>query len=154
VLVPAAVAQEPPPAQVSHSAPATASVVSAAPAKPSNSQPVNTQNTTVSAPASAANASTSNGSDGQLTKAEALDNSPPAYPAMSKRLNEQGQVMVKILIGADGVPQKVELQKSSGFERLDKAALEDALRRRYVPGKRGGVAETMWFFRPYTFNLK
>ena len=62
--------------------------------------------------------------------------------------------MVKILIGADGVPQKVELQKSSGFERLDKAAMEHAMRRRYIPSKRGGVAETRWSLIPYTFNLK
>ena len=62
--------------------------------------------------------------------------------------------MVKVLIGADGVPQKAEVQTSSGFERLDKAALEAAMRWRYVPGKRGGVAEAMWYQVPITFNLK
>jgi protein TonB len=73
---------------------------------------------------------------------------------MSARLGEQGQVVVKVLIGTDGVPQKVELHTSSGFARLDKSALDAAMRWRYVPGKRGGVAETMWYQVPITFNLK
>lgn len=88
------------------------------------------------------------------SKADYLHNPPPDYPRMSVRLGEQGQVIVKVLIGADGVPQKAEVQTSSGFERLDKAALDAAMRWRYVPGKRGGVAETMWYLLPMTFNLK
>ena len=88
------------------------------------------------------------------SKADYLHNPPPDYPRMSVRLGEQGQVIVKVLIGADGVPQKAEVQTSSGFERLDKAALEAAMRWRYVPGKRGGVAEAMWYQVPITFNLK
>jgi protein TonB len=88
------------------------------------------------------------------SKADYLHNPPPDYPRMSVRLGEQGQVVVKVLIGADGVPQKVELQTSSGFERLDKSALDAAMRWRYVPGKRGGVAEAMWYQVPITFNLK
>jgi TonB family protein len=74
------------------------------------------------------------------SKAEHLHNPAPDYPRMSVKLGEQGQVMVRVFIGADGVPQKVELQTSSGFERLDKAGMDAAMRWRYVPGKRGGVA--------------
>lgn len=88
------------------------------------------------------------------SKADYLHNPPPDYPRMSVRLGEQGQVVVKVLIGADGVPQKVELHTSSGFARLDKSALDAAMRWRYVPGKRGGVAEAMWYQVPITFNLK
>ena len=88
------------------------------------------------------------------SKAEHLHNPAPEYPRMSVKLGEQGQVMVRVFIGADGVPQKVELHTSSGFERLDKAGMDAAMRWRYVPGKRGGVAEAMWFLQPITFNLK
>lgn len=88
------------------------------------------------------------------SKADYLHNPPPDYPRMSKRLGEQGKVVLKVLIGADGAAQKVELVTSSGFERLDKSALDAAMRWRYVPGKRGGVAETMWYLLPMTFNLK
>ena len=88
------------------------------------------------------------------SKADYLHNPPPEYPPMSVRRGEQGQVVLKVLIGADGLPQKVELLSSSGFERLDKAALDAAMRWRYVPGKRGGVAEAMWYQVPMIFNLK
>ena len=88
------------------------------------------------------------------SKADYLHNPPPDYPRMSKRLGEQGRVVVKVLIGEDGRPQKVELFTSSGFERLDKSAMEAAMRWRYVPGKRGGVAEAMWYQVPIQFTLE
>jgi protein TonB len=59
-----------------------------------------------------------------------------------------------VLIGADGVPQKAEIKQSSGFDRLDQAALNTVMRWKYVPGKRGGVAETMWFQVPLNFVLE
>ena len=86
--------------------------------------------------------------------AEYLQNPKPAYPAMSKRLGEQGKVVVRVLIGVDGEVQKAEIRQSSGFERLDQAALNTAQRWRYVPGKRGGVAEAMWFNVPINFVLE
>ncbi len=85
--------------------------------------------------------------------ADYLQNPKPPYPAMSKRLNEQGKVQVRVLIGADGAAQKAEIKQSSGFDRLDQSALDTVMRWRYVPGKRGGVAETMWFVVPITFVL-
>ena len=88
------------------------------------------------------------------SKADYLHNPPPEYPRMSKRLGEQGKVVLKVLIGPDGAPQKVELQTSSGFERLDKSAMEAAMRWRYVPGKRGGVPEAMWYQVPIQFTLE
>ena len=87
------------------------------------------------------------------TNAEYLQNPKPVYPAMSKRLNEQGKVLVRVLIGADGAPQKSEIRQSSGFERLDQAAQNTVMAWRYVPGKRGGVPEAMWFVVPITFIL-
>ena len=88
------------------------------------------------------------------SNADYLQNPKPAYPPLSKRLGEQGKVIVRVLIGADGVPQKAELRQSSGFERLDQAALNTVLKWRYVPGKRGGVAEEMWFNVPINFVLE
>jgi protein TonB len=86
--------------------------------------------------------------------ADYLHNPKPPYPPLSKRLGEQGKVVVRTLIGADGVPQKAEIKQSSGFERLDQSALATALRWRYVPGKRAGVAEAMWFNVPFSFVLE
>ena len=86
--------------------------------------------------------------------ADYLSNPKPTYPAMSKRLGEQGKVVVRVLIGADGLPQKSELRQSSGFDRLDDAALATVMKWRYVPGKRDGIAEAMWFNVPITFRLE
>jgi protein TonB len=86
--------------------------------------------------------------------ADYLSNPKPPYPAMSKRLNEQGKAVVRVLISAEGAPQKVELRQSSGFERLDQSALETVMKWRYVPGKRDGVPEAMWFNVPITFKLE
>lgn len=86
--------------------------------------------------------------------ADYLQNTRPAYPAMSKRLGEQGKVLVRVLIGVDGTARQAEIQKSSGFDRLDQAALATVQRWRYVPGKRGGVAEAMWFSVPLVFVLE
>lgn len=88
------------------------------------------------------------------SNADYLQNPKPAYPAMSKRLGEQGKVVVRVLIGVDGVAQKAEIRHSSGFDRLDQAAWTTAQRWRYVPGKRGGVPEAMWVNVPFNFVLE
>lgn len=86
--------------------------------------------------------------------ADYLQNPRPVYPSMSRRLGEQGKVLVRVLIGADGVAQKAEIKQSSGFDRLDQAAMTTVQKWRYVPGKRGGVPETMWFVVPINFVLE
>lgn len=86
--------------------------------------------------------------------ADYLQNPKPPYPLMSKKLNEQGSVIIRVLIGADGLPQKAEIRKSSGFDRLDQSAATTVMKWRYVPGKRAGVPETMWFNVPINFVLE
>ena len=86
--------------------------------------------------------------------ADYLQNPRPPYPAISRRLNEQGKTTVRVLIGTDGLPQRAEISKSSGFSRLDDAAMATVMRWRYVPGKRGGVAEAMWFNVPINWILE
>lgn len=88
------------------------------------------------------------------SSADYLANPKPAYPPMSKRLGEQGKVVLRVLIGTDGTAQKAEIQQSSGYDRLDQAALTTVLKWRYVPGKRAGVAEAMWFNVPINFVLE
>ena len=88
------------------------------------------------------------------SNADYLQNPKPPYPSLSKRLGEQGKVIVRVLIGTDGLARKAELRQSSGFERLDQTALNTVLKWRYVPGKRGGVAEEMWFNVPINFVLE
>ena len=86
--------------------------------------------------------------------AEYLQNPRPAYPAISRKLREQGKVVVDVLIGPDGSAQQARVQSSSGFDRLDAAALATVQRWRYVPGRKGGVATAMWFSVPLNFVLE
>ena len=69
-------------------------------------------------------------------------------------MGEQGKVVLRVLIDAQGVPQQVELKQSSGYERLDQQALETVQRWRFVPGKRNGVPEAMWSLVPINFVLE
>jgi periplasmic protein TonB len=85
--------------------------------------------------------------------ADYLNNPKPPYPPVSKRLAEQGRVMVRVYVGADGTAQKVELNKSSGFDRLDSVAVATVARWRFKPGTRGGVPEAMWHLIPIDFVL-
>ena len=85
--------------------------------------------------------------------ADYLNNPPPAYPRMSRRMGEQGTVMVRVLISVDGRAEQAEIRTSSGYARLDEAALDTVKRWRYVPGKRAGTAEAMWFNVPVRFVL-
>lgn len=86
--------------------------------------------------------------------ADYLNNPPPAYPRQSKRMGEQGTVVLRVLIGLQGTAEKAEIRTSSGFVRLDQAALETVQRWRYVPGKRNGSPEAMWFNVPVRFILE
>lgn len=86
--------------------------------------------------------------------ADYLQNPRPVYPPVSKRLGEQGKVVLRVLIGADGSAKQAQIRQSSGYERLDQAALATVLKWRYVPGKRGGVPEDMWFNVPIHFVLE
>lgn len=86
--------------------------------------------------------------------ADYLQNSRPVYPPISKRLGEQGQVVHSVMIGVDGLPLSARLLKSSGFDRLDQAALIAVMRWRYTPGKRNGVPTAMSFNVPINWVLE
>lgn len=88
------------------------------------------------------------------SSARYLNNPQPAYPALSQRLGEQGRVVVRALIDTDGRARHAEILHSSGFARLDRAALLTVQNWRYVAGKRGGVPEAMWHNVPIDFILQ
>jgi protein TonB len=85
--------------------------------------------------------------------ADYLNNTKPAYPAQSKRLMETGRVVVRVFIGADGQASQASIKQSSGFERLDQASMEHALKWKYIPGKRDGIPQGMWFDIPFNWQL-
>lgn len=83
-----------------------------------------------------------------------MNNPQPIYPRVSRRLNEQGQVVIRVFVAADGSAQQGEVKTSSGYDRLDQEALRTVLRWRFVPGQRLGMPEAMWFNVPVNFVLE
>jgi protein TonB len=87
------------------------------------------------------------------TNADYLNNPAPPYPRLSKRMGEEGTVVIRVLITTEGRAGKAEVRTSSGHARLDDTALSTVQRWRFVPGQRNGVAEAMWFNVPIRFVL-
>lgn len=83
-----------------------------------------------------------------------LRNPAPRYPVAARRAGEQGTVTLKVLVGSDGLPQRVEVEKTSGSSRLDTAALDAVKRWRFVPARRGPTAIESWVLVPVVFRLE
>ena len=83
-----------------------------------------------------------------------LNNPAPAYPMLSRRLREEGEVMLRVLVAADGQPKRIEVRTGSGSERLDRAAEDAVARWRFVPARRGDTAVEAWVLVPIVFKLK
>lgn len=83
-----------------------------------------------------------------------LDNPKPPYPGISRRLGEQGRVVLRIHVTADGLPQIVQIHTSSGYTRLDDSALETVRRWKFVAAKLGNEPVAATVLVPIIFSLK
>jgi len=83
-----------------------------------------------------------------------LRNPPPRYPSVARRNGDQGTVMLKVLVSPEGVPARVELDKSSGSSPLDSAALDAVKAWRFVPARRGAQNVEAWVRVPVVFRLE
>lgn len=82
-----------------------------------------------------------------------LHNPAPAYPLQSQQMNEEGSVLLSVLVSAQGAALSVQIKQSSGFARLDEAALEAVRQWRFVPAKRGAEPVEGWVVVPIFFRL-
>jgi len=79
----------------------------------------------------------------------------PAYPTMSRRLGEEGVVTLLLTVDENGRVSEAQVSESSGFERLDEAAIKEALRRwRLIPGTINGKASSMQFRFAVRFRIE
>jgi protein TonB len=79
----------------------------------------------------------------------------PEYPPMSRRLGEQGSVILQVLVETDGRVIDSKLVESSGSERLDQAALSGVKSNyRFVPGSVDGKPAQMWYTFKFTWRLR
>jgi protein TonB len=78
----------------------------------------------------------------------------PDYPSASRRMEEEGTVTLKFLIGADGKVLQADIEKSSGFTRLDDAARNALSKCQFRPGTVDGKPEQSWASIKYTWRLE
>ncbi|NBY67299.1 MAG: energy transducer TonB [Betaproteobacteria bacterium] len=78
----------------------------------------------------------------------------PEYPSASKRLEEEGTVQLKFLVGADGKVIESAVEKSSGFRRLDEAARAGLSKCQFKPATLDGKPQQSWASMKYTWRLE
>jgi protein TonB len=85
--------------------------------------------------------------------ADYLNNPPPVYPRVSRRLREAGIVTLRVFVSPGGAPTIVELEQTSGFARLDESAMEAVRLWKFSPAKSAGMAVGAWVVVPVEFSL-
>jgi len=83
-----------------------------------------------------------------------LDNPKPPYPIVSRRMGEQGRVVLRVHVTPAGAAGEVQLATSSGSPRLDESALSTVRRWKFVPARRGAEPVPAWVLVPIAFTLK
>lgn len=87
-------------------------------------------------------------------RADYLNNPRPPYPMVARRMGYTGKVVLNVEVLAEGRAGEVKLEKSSGYDILDSAAVQTVKTWRFTPAKRFGQAVTQWFLVPIKFSLK
>jgi protein TonB len=77
----------------------------------------------------------------------------PGYPVASRRLHEQGVVVLRVLVDERGRAQQLSIHESSGHQRLDHAALDAVSRAAFKPYVANGLAQRVYVLVPIEFAL-
>lgn len=141
------------------SAPAVAPATTSAPSAPAIAKPASPA---ISAPEASPAPSSAPGTPAPapdaLSREPTIDasfkgNPLPVYPSVSRRLGEEGVVVLRVLIGTDGRATEVRISKSSGSARLDQAAIEAIGQWRFIAATRAGRPIAAWYEWRWEFRL-
>lgn len=86
--------------------------------------------------------------------ADYLKNPAPAYPPLSRRMGEEGKVILRVSVNPQGSADSVEIRTSSGSQRLDESAQKTVRNWKFIPAKRGDIAVQSWVLVPIIFKLE
>ncbi len=86
--------------------------------------------------------------------ADYLKNPAPPYPPLSRRMGEEGKVILRVSVSAQGTADNVEIKTSSGSQRLDDSAQKTVRNWKFIPAKRGDTAVQSWVLVPIIFKLE
>ena len=101
----------------------------------------------------AQSAGSSSGTADADYKSESLRNAQPRYPIYSRKMRQEGVVIITAEVLTDGSATDVRMATSSGIKLLDEAALETVRQWRFIPAKRDGVPYVQRLRIPVTFSL-
>ena len=88
------------------------------------------------------------------SEASELNNPKPPYPAISRKLREQGLVLLKACISTGGTIDSLEIRQGSGYPRLDQVALQTVKQWKFIPAKKGSTPIPMCYELPIKFTLE
>ena len=83
-----------------------------------------------------------------------LRNPAPPYPSLSKRMGEEGKVVLRVSVNPEGTADSVDIKTSSGSPRLDESAQKTVRNWKFVPAKRGDAPVQSWVLVPIIFKLE
>ncbi|MDP5009449.1 MAG: energy transducer TonB [Glaciimonas sp.] len=130
-------------------------VPTAAPQQPTQTKEAATE--TSAAPVAAAQtepAPTASAAPRTITSGVEYIQAPrPEYPASAKRMGEEGKVTMRVLINEKGRAERIDIQKSSGSQRLDTAAKQALMRALFKPYTEDGKAIPVYAIVPINFQL-
>ena len=78
----------------------------------------------------------------------------PRYPRKARRAGWEGTTLLKVLVNSEGAPGRVTVERTSGFEILDEAAVKAVQRWRFHPARRGIAPLSRWVRIPVAFRLE
>ena len=94
------------------------------------------------------------GPSSNLIARQFLHNPKPIYPLLSRKLREQGLVMIKLCVNQGGLVDEASVSKSSGFQSLDRSALATLSQWRFLPLSSALNHSSQCFQAPVHFSLE
>lgn len=85
---------------------------------------------------------------------EYVRSAPPVYPRESQRRHEHGTVVLRVLVDTEGRPAEIQVERSSGFERLDNAARDAVAKFLFRPYEVNGIKQAAQVLIPIGFDRR
>jgi protein TonB len=103
-----------------------------------------------------AGSSGNNSGSRQIAPPRILSKVEPVYPEGARSAGLEGTVLVKMQILANGAPGEITVNRSSGHDSLDEAAIAAVRQWRFIPAKNqdSGISITCYTTMPVVFRLR
>ncbi len=83
-----------------------------------------------------------------------VENPNPIYPREARRKGYEGEVLLRVEVLPNGRVGQIEIRRSSGYEILDRSAMETIKQWRFIPAQKGEDRVTFWVNIPIKFQLQ